>query len=236
MLNFLRQGRQRGCIGFFPEAGFQATDTARLRALLCRQRTQLTRNGSFVVVKLRLQGLPGLNLRLDGGNARGFFLVQQPRCHFLKIAALVGAAHLRRQRAACLRFGGQRVTQRTAHILQSRRTGAGCWPANGDPVEFDKVAGILLVRQVQANTIDVPCPRNITHRQGCHPLRIFRLRNNVSLRVIEVFAGRHPADLTRPDWLAGFTKAQHDKAVRRTIDSQPARRGDIRVGGAVRRA
>ena len=75
MLNFLRQGRQRGRIGFFPEAGFQATDTARLRALLCRQRTQFTRNSSFVVVKLRLQGLSGLNFRLDGGNARRFFLV-----------------------------------------------------------------------------------------------------------------------------------------------------------------
>ena len=236
MLHFLRQGRQRGRIGFFPEAGFQATDTARLRALLCRQRTQFTRNSSFVVVKLRLQGLSGLNFRRDGGNARGFFLVQQPGSDFLQIAPIIGATHLRRQRAACLRFGGQRVTQRTAHILQSRRTGAGCWPANGDPVEFDKVAGILLVRQIQANTINVPCPRNITHRQGCHPIGIFRLSNNVSLRVIEVFAGRHPADLTRPDGFAGFTKAQHDETVRRTIDSQPARRGNVRIGGAVRRA
>ncbi len=80
---------------------------------------------------------------------RAVFLVQQPGGDFLQIAPIIGATHLRRQRAACLRFGSQRVTQRTAHILQSRRTGAGCWPANGDPVEFDKVAGILLVRQVQ---------------------------------------------------------------------------------------
>jgi hypothetical protein len=82
LLNFLRQGRQRGCIGFFPEAGFQATDTARLRALLCRQRTQFTRNSSFVVVKLRLQGLSGLNFRRDGGNACGFSWYSSPEVTF----------------------------------------------------------------------------------------------------------------------------------------------------------